>query len=258
MTEGASLSRPRPGVALLRLERPDRLNALDDELFLEGLPSLVEEAEHDPEVRVLVITGQGRAFSAGADLDGCSSFNVEFDAAGAEDFTRRTCELPVRIRKLGTPTIAAVNGPAVGAGFGLAASCDFRFAAPQAYFVAPFILMGLAPDYGLSYFLPRLVGMQDAMDILLTGRRVTADEARALGLVWRLADDVVGEALAYAESLAAMPSRAVQVTRQALHASEYLDVETAVLVEEARAQGIAMTSEEFRQRLGPYRARLGR
>lgn len=248
---------PSPHVALVRLNRPERMNALDDDLLCHELPERFGELERDPGVHVIVATGSGSAFCAGADLEGCSAWDADFDAAGAEDFIRWTCELPVDIRRMGTPTIAAVNGPAVGAGFGLALSCDFRFVAPEAFFKSPFIEMGLVPDYGLSYFLPRLVGIQDAMDIMLTARQVSASEARDLGIAWRVSGDVLDDALAYARILAARPPRATRVTRHALYASESLDVETEVLIEEARSQGIAMRSNEFQELFRRYRSGVG-
>lgn len=244
-------------VAVVRLNRPERMNALDDDLLCHLLPSAVAELDEDPEVHVIVITGQGPAFCGGADLEGCSAFDAIGDAKASEDFIRWTCELPVKLRTMRTPSIAAVNGPAVGAGFGLALACDWRFVGTAAFFTSPFIEMGLVPDYGLSYFLPRLVGIQAALDIMVTARRVGAREALELGIAWRVGDDPVGDALAYAEQLARRPVRAVQVTRRALYDSEGRDVVSEILQDEARTQAIAMNGEEFRSLFAAYRRGIG-
>lgn len=251
-----SVEQQKNGVAVVTLNRPERRNALDDALLCEHLPQAISDLDGDPAVSVVVFTGAGDAFCGGADLAGCSGW-TQPDSASAEDFVRRTCEVPVAVHQMSTPSIAAVNGAAVGAGFGLALSCDFRFVAPTAFFKSPFILMGLVPDYGLSYFLPRLVGMQDALDIMLTGREVPAQEASELGLAWRVTDAPLDEALAYADTLSAQPRRAAEVTRAALYRSLDRDVETEVLVDEARSQGVALHSAEFRERFEAYRAGVG-
>ncbi|MFG1667699.1 enoyl-CoA hydratase/isomerase family protein [Streptomyces sp. Y7] len=249
------LERYGNGVALVRLNRPERKNALDDEMFCELLPGVLDEIEEDPAIRVAVFTGAGDAFCSGADFEGCSGWDLD-DAAEAEDYIRKTCEVPVRIRTMSKMSIAAVNGPAVGAGFGLALSCDFRIFADDAHFRTPFILMGLGPDFGVSYFLPRLVGIQDALDIMLTGRRVPASEAKELAVAWRTSPHPVEDALEYAALLARQPTRAASVTRRALYQSEYCDVQTEVLVHEARSQGVAIRSSEFMTLFREYRKSL--
>jgi enoyl-CoA hydratase/carnithine racemase len=249
------IERPHEGVAVVRLNRPQKMNALDDELLCQGLPAAVHAVDEDRSVSVVIFTGTGRAFCGGADLEACSGWTRE-DPASAEDFVRWTCEVPVAIRKMRPVSIAAVNGPAVGAGFGLALACDFRFVATAAFFLSPFITMGLAPDYGLSYFLPRLVGMSDALDIMLTGRRVGAEEAQRLGIAWKVGDQPLEDALEYAGRLAGQAPRAVAVTRANLYRGQELDVETEILVEEARSQGVALHGAEFRERFATWQRRI--
>jgi enoyl-CoA hydratase/carnithine racemase len=155
------VERPQDRIALVRLNRPERLNALDDELAAEELPRVIAELDADPAVTVVVLTGAGRAFCVGGDLEECSGFLLA-DPAASEENVRMTGAVPVAIRTMRATSIAAVNGPAVGAGFGLALACDFRFVGSDAFFKAPFVDMGLVADYGVSYFLPRIVGTQNA------------------------------------------------------------------------------------------------
>ena len=234
----------RQGVALLTLSRPEKRNALDDRLLVEELPQAYQEVRDDPEIAVLVITGEGAAFCGGADLEGCSGFRRP-DVADAEDFTRATLEPVVMLHDLPQLTIAAVNGAAAGAGFGTALACDLRIASPAARFISPFIRMALVPDYGLSWLLPRVVSMPDALDIMMTGRFVEAEEALRLGIVWRIEDDPLAFSMEYAERVAAGPIRAQRVTKQALRRALDLDMATAVLIEEARSQAIALHGPEF-------------
>jgi enoyl-CoA hydratase/carnithine racemase len=243
------------GVALVTLRRPERRNALDDRLLIHELGGAWAELAADAETSVVVITGEGKAFCAGADLHGCSGFRRP-DVADAEDFTRATLEPVVALHQLPQLTIAAVNGSAVGAGFGMALACDLRFVSPSARFRSPFIHMALVPDYGLSYLLPRLVPMHVALDIMLTGRFVSAEEAVALGLAAGPHDDAVAAAMEYAGLVAAAPKRAVRVTKQALYRAMTLDMPEAVLIEEARSQAVALHGPEFPDRFAAWRDRI--
>jgi enoyl-CoA hydratase/carnithine racemase len=246
------VEKPHDKIAVVRLNRPGRLNALDDDLVRE-LPRIIAELDANPAISVVVFTGAGRAFCSGGDLEECSGFSLP-DAASAEENVRAAGSVPVAIRKMRATSIAAVNGAAVGAGFGLALACDFRFVGSGAFFKAPFIEMGLVADYGVSYFLPRIAGMQPALDIMLTGRRVLATEAKDLGIAWRVSDSPLEDALAYAAILAEQPPVTSAAIRRALYRSLDVDLETQVLVEESRMQGIALHSAEFRQRFAVYRA----
>jgi len=252
--EGLRVERPIEGVALVTLTRPERLNALDDELLLRALPDTFAGLATDSSVRAVVVTGQGRGFCAGADLD-CSGFSQPTPLEAAE-FTARTHRTPVNVRRLPQPTIAAVNGPAVGAGFGLALACDLRYAGPGARLGAPFASMGLVPDFGVSYFLPRVVGTASALDLLLTGRLVGAEEALALGLVSRVEKDVVAAALETAGVLAAMPPWAVATTKANVYRSMELDLVGEVLEQEVRAQAVALHGSEFPDRFRAWRERV--
>ena len=251
---GLRIERPLDGVVLLTLNRPEQLNALDDDLLLRALPETFAELAKDASVRAVVVTGEGRGFCAGADLD-CSGFSQPTPVEAA-DFTARTHRTPANLRQLPQPTIAAVNGPAVGAGFGLALACDIRYASPGARLGAPFASMGLVPDFGVSYFLPRILGTANAIDLLLSGRLVGAEEALALGLVSRIEKDVVAAALETAAVFASMPPWAVKTTKANVYRSMELDLVGEVLEQEVRSQAVALHGSEFPDRFHAWRQRV--
>ena len=205
------------GVAVLVLNRPAELNAWTyrlEELFFAAL----DAAAGDPSVRVVVVTGAGRAFCAGASM----RLLGDGDRSGRPDraIRRRLCEL-VEFPK---PVIAAINGPAAGIGFGLALSCDLRFAAADAKLTTSFARLGLVAEHGVAWLLPRLVGDAHARDLLLSGRTVTGAEAAAMGLVNRAVTgpDTLAEALAYARLLVetGCPASWAAIKRQLLAADD--------------------------------------
>ncbi|MFV0317874.1 MAG: enoyl-CoA hydratase/isomerase family protein [Microthrixaceae bacterium] len=255
MTEDVlQIDRRTDGVAVLRVNRPQRMNALDDALLTRLLPHAFAELDEDPGVRCVVVTGEGENFCAGADLDS-SGFKQE-TSTDAERFVRRTHATPVAIRRLRKPTIAAVRGAAVGAGFGLALACDIRFGSPTVRLGAPFISIGIVPDYGVSYFLPRVVGTATALDILYSGRLVEAEEAARVGLVSRIVDDPLADALEMATSLAEMPAHAVETTRLNVYRSMELDLEAEILEQEVRSQAVALKGSEFPERFAAWNDRI--
>ena len=207
MTEQLLLSETRDGVRLLTFNRPARLNAwtnaLEDDYF-----DALEAADADPGVRAVVVTGAGRGFCAGADMDELATVGT----ATEDDLHRpRPRHLPMMIRK---PLVGAVNGAAAGLGFVEAMYCDVRFASPEAAFITAFARRGLVAEYGLSWLLPRLVGEGRARDLLLSGRRVDGEEAARIGLVEHLvpADELVDRAVAYAADIAASCSPSSMAT----------------------------------------------
>lgn len=222
-------------VALVTLERPDSFNAID----LAVSRSLLSDIDRaGDEARALVITGSGRAFSAGVDLGGLKAKY----AAGAPDLaaTIRDVFNPIveGLHGARVPTIAAVNGVAAGAGMGVALACDLRVVAASAYFMSAFINVAVVPDTATSASLPRMVGLSRAMEIAFSGRRVPADEAIAIGLAHRVSDDgaAVGDALAWAAQLADGPTAVYVATRRLLlHGSSHPVV--GAIAEEMRVQG---------------------
>lgn len=243
--EGLRIERPHAGVALVTIDRPERRNALDDALLLEDLPRAFESLGEDPGVNAIVLTGAPGAFSAGADLD-CSGLDQPTPAA-AQDYMQRSHSTGLRIRTARQPVIAAIDGAAVGAGLGLAAACDIRVASPGSRFIAPFLKLGLPPDFGTTYLLPRLVGADTAMEIFLSCRTVEGDEALRIGLVTQLADDPLATALELAAVVAAGPPYAVAQTKRNVYSGLESDMRTAVYDSEIRSVAVALHSDEFQE-----------
>lgn len=193
----------RDRVALITLNRPEKLNAWTPEMSV-GYRRALDDATADPSVRAVVLTGAGRGFCAGADIDLLGNLAETGARVGGGD--REPAQMEPAVPK---PVIAAVNGACAGLGFVRAMFCDVRFAAAGAKFTTAFARRGLVAEYGLSWLLPRLVGMSRSLDILLSGRVFLAEEALSLGLVNRVVDgDVVEAAMEYARELATYSSPA--------------------------------------------------
>jgi enoyl-CoA hydratase/carnithine racemase len=194
------LAERRGPVLVLSLNRPERLNAWTDALE-ERYYDRLDAAEDDPEIRAIVLTGAGRGFCAGADMDDLQQGAAGADVEAALRNRRRPRTFPLTIRK---PLIAAINGAAAGLGLVEALYCDVRFASPEAKLTTAFVGRGLVAEYGMSWLLPRLVGYSTALDLLLSGRVVLGEEALRLRLIDRLSEPerVVDDAVAYATELA--------------------------------------------------------
>ena len=198
------------GVACITLQRPERLNAFTNVMQREFCAAF-DAVDADPAVRAVIVTGSGRAFCAGADLG-----SGERTFSGGKRSGRDPGGVVVlRIFECTKPVIAAVNGPAIGVGASMTLAMDARFAAPNATFGFVFTRLGIVPEACSSWFLPRLVGVPTALDWLMSGRRVSADDAMAFGLAQRIADDVVTAATEYARDLVAGTAPvSVALTRQ--------------------------------------------
>jgi enoyl-CoA hydratase/carnithine racemase len=250
MSSTLLVTHPRPEIAVLTLNRPDKLNALSYEL-VEALHAALDELAVDNTVRAVVVTGAGRGFCSGLDLSAPSPT----EAGGGTEFPRsgmrwqeRIADLTAKIHRLRQPVIAAVNGVAYGGGLGIAAACDIRVAGPSARFCTQFIKLGLGGcDIGVSYTLPRILGAGTAFDLILTARAVDADEALRIGLVSRIAEPVVGEAVTIAETLCEYGKFGVESTKQVLWANlEAASLEAALHLEN-RSQILASTSGGMRE-----------
>ena len=206
------------GVCVLTLNRPERMNAWTHAME-ERYFDLLEEADRDPAVRVIVVTGSGRGFCPGFDMDALAALS-EGDA-GEVEAPRRPQTFPLAVRK---PIVAAINGACAGIGLVQALMCDIRFAAAGAKFTTAFARRGLVAEHGSSWLLPRLVGPAHALDLLLSGRVFLAEEAERLGVVNRVlpADEVRDHALAYARDLATNCSPA---SMAAMKAQVYRDLQ---------------------------------
>lgn len=206
----------RGRVAILTLNRPERLNAFRA-ATARLLWTNLDRIAADSSVRVVVITGAGRAFCAGADLKSLSGDDGPLDSDWGSP--RGMIDLPMRLRALPQPTISAVNGVAAGGGFGMAMATDFRIASENARFGAAQIKTARIADAGLTYFLPRMLGVEKALSLTLTGRFVSAREALALGLVSEVTapEDLMERVLAFADELARGPRFAMQLSREAVY-----------------------------------------
>jgi 2-(1,2-epoxy-1,2-dihydrophenyl)acetyl-CoA isomerase len=244
----AEVETSRDGAVLtITLNRPDVLNALN-KAMQDALAAALREAR-DPEIRAVVVTGAGRGFCVGQDL-------TEFREAPGDIADRlRGSYHPnvLAIRGLEKPVIASVNGPAAGAGLSLAAVCDLRIAADSATFVPAFINIGLVPDSGGTFFIARLLGSARAFEWMTSGRRLTAAEAQAWGLVSEVvdADRLPERAAEHAATLAAMPTRAIGMTKRLFDAAPTNALDEQLELE-AQLQSAATQSEDFREGVAAF------
>jgi enoyl-CoA hydratase/carnithine racemase len=233
-------------VATLTLNRPDRLNALTFEVYRE-LAATFRALDTEPFVRAIVLTGRGRAFCTGGDVEDIIGALLGKPIDELLAFTRLTCELILSIRECRRPVVAALNGTVAGAGAVIAAASDFRVASTTAKIAFLFTRVGLTgADMGAGYLLPRLVGEAHARKLLMLGDFVTAAEAHTMGLYTSVfePDRVLPEATALAARLARGPSFALGITKQALNREAALDLRTA-LDNEAELQAMCMQSPNF-------------
>ncbi len=246
------------GVATLTFNRPERMNALSTPIMeglLHGLPRLAG----DPGVRVIVLTGAGRAFCAGGDVKSMAEGGEERSAAEATVRLRSRMEVSRILHELPKPTIAMINGPAAGAGLAFALACDLRIASPSARLVTAFVRVGLSGDFGGSFFLTRLVGTAKARELYFTGRPVDAEEALSLGLVNRVVvDDQLADATReLARSLAQGPQVALGLMKRNMNCAEsgglteLLDMEAANMVQTARTEDHREAAMAFVEKRAP-------
>lgn len=236
------------GVAVITLDRPDKLNALTFESYAE-LRDLFRDLERRDPVRAVVITGSGRAFCSGGDVHSIIGELFSRDMPGLVEFTRMTCDLVRNIRRLRKPVIAALNGTTAGAGAAIALACDLRVAAAGSKIAFLFVKVGLAgADMGAAYLLPKYVGLAKATELLMFGDAITSEEAQAIGLHNRVvpAEEVLPTALQMASRLAAGPTFALGVTKELLDEEQHASL-LGALDNEARAQAVCMQTKDFRE-----------
>jgi len=243
-------------VATITLNRPERLNALTFEVYKE-LRDTFQRLDTEAGVRAIVITGAGRAFCSGGDVEDIIGALLGRDLKALQDFTRLTCDLILAMRRCRRPIVGALNGTVAGAGAVIAAACDIRVAAESAKIAFLFTKVGLSgADMGAAWLLPRIVGYGHATEMLLTGEFVDPKRAYEIGLYNRVVPhaQVLPEARAIAEQLARGPTAALGVTKQALDAEAALDFEAA-LAYEAEVQARLMQGPNFREAHEAFRAK---
>lgn len=234
------------GVATFTFDRPDKLNALTFEVYAE-LAAAFAQIGQVASVRAVVLTGAGRAFCSGGDVNDIIGPLLGRDYAPLLEFTRMTCALVRAIRQCPRPVIAALNGTVAGAGAVIAAACDIRLAAPSAKIAFLFAKVGLSgADMGISWLLPRIVGLGRATELLMTGDFIDAAEAHRIGLYNRIvpAESLMDESIALARRLAQGPRLALEITKDALNREASMDLWGA-LEHEAQIQAVCMQHPNF-------------
>jgi len=231
-------------VALIRLNRPEMMNALEADLALE-LVEAVRDAGADENIGAVVLTGTGKVFSSGGDL---SKLMQGFELIEGRQWLKDGYNQIMELTRITKPVLAAVNGYAVGAGFSLALMCDMIYAAESAKFGMAFIKVAAVPDCGALYFLPRLVGLQKAKELVFSGSNITAAEAARIGVVNHVyaEDDLLPQVLKVAEQLAEGPPIALAQAKEILNASGNLSLDT-VMELEIYAQSLCFQTEDHRK-----------
>ncbi len=241
-------------IGILTLNRPDRLNALNEKMYAE-LVQAIQEADQDDEVRVLILTGAGKAFCAGADVGRMSA--EERKARGSEEIRRGFRNIQAIIlglHRMEKPTIAMVNGAAVGGGFDLACACDLRTGSENARFMSAFVRIGLFPGFGGTWLYPRIIGIPKAAEMLFTGDFMEAKDAERFGLLNRLvpAADLEKETMSLARRIANGPPIAIRLSKMQLYKGLEMDLETALKMA-AACETITLTSEDHQEGVAAFR-----
>jgi 2-(1,2-epoxy-1,2-dihydrophenyl)acetyl-CoA isomerase len=251
--ESLILENDGEGVATLILNRPEKLNAIDDEIRMR-LPDLIKEVRQDDGIKVLILTGAGRGFCSGADVAGQAA---RIAGAAIEKTRQQTLE-PVAcfllpLARLEKPTIAAVNGVAAGVGLSLALVCDIRIASEQARFIPVWVNRGLIPDGGATYYLPKLIGLSKALEFMYTGDSISADEAGKIGLVSEVVphDGLIPKAREIATRLAKGPSVAIELIKKAVYRKIHDELESQLYFE-SYAQTICRQTEDHKESVSAF------
>jgi 2-(1,2-epoxy-1,2-dihydrophenyl)acetyl-CoA isomerase len=238
----------RDGVARLRMDRPDKFNAVNREMAM-GLQEALRECDADATVRAIVLTGSGKAFCAGQDLKEATSGDVELQAIVRDHYN----PLIRLLRSIEKPIVAAVNGVAAGAGANIALACDIVIARKSASFIQAFSKIGLIPDSGGTYTLPRLIGLQKATALMMLGDKVSAEEAERMGMIYKAVSDVDFEAEVekLAQKLAQMPTKGLGLTKRALNQSASNTLDEQLKLEE-RLQTTASETADYAEGVAAF------
>ncbi|MFO0494587.1 MAG: enoyl-CoA hydratase-related protein [Flavobacteriia bacterium] len=237
------------GVCEIKLNRPQVFNSFNREMAI-ALQEALDNCERDDEVRAIVLTGEGKAFCAGQDLaEAVDPDGPELQAIVRDHYN----PIIERIRKIEKPVIAAVNGVAAGAGANIALACDITIAKKSASFIQAFSKIGLIPDSGGTFFLPRIIGMQKALALMFTGDKVTAEQAQQLNMIYKAVDDDLfeSEVLAFSKTIATMPTRGLGLTKKAVNES-FTNNLTQQLALEETLQTEAGQTYDFREGVNAF------
>jgi len=246
MSEQDIIYTKEQGIATVKMNRPDRMNAFSEEMT-NGIMAAIEEMKRDDSLRVLILTGADRAFSSGGDVKAMAGHLGESKGTAERRrlFERELPPLPLALASLDKPTIAAVNGVAVGGGFDLALACDIRIASDRARFAEVFIRRGLIPAMGGTYFLPRLVGIDRACELIWTGDMIDAHEAERIGLITRVVPHEELEAATWelAMKLAKGPPLAIRMAKRAIYRGLTQDLASALEYVQPLLQALRQTED---------------
>lgn len=208
-------------ILVVTLNQPERRNPISDNSLIDALLTTIDEAERDISIRAMILTGAGSAFSAGGDLRQMKEgkgLRADLPAQTRRNYREGIQRLPLAFHAMELPVIAAINGPAIGAGLDLACMCDIRVAAQSARFAESFVTLGIVPGDGGAWLLPRIIGYSKAVELTLTGEAFDAAAALSMGLVSRVVadDELLEEAMIVARKIAANPPHAVRMTKRLL------------------------------------------
>ena len=245
----ATLTEKRDGVGIITLNRPEKLNAINQDI-MDDLYYLFDAYEEDPEVRVIVLTGgDGKAFCAGGDIEG----EIQMDVVGSYHGGIEGNRLNTRIEKCRIPVIAAINGFALGGGCELSMACDIRLASEKAKFGQPEVGLGITPGFAGTQRLPRIVGISKAMELILTAKVIKAEAARAIGLVSAVypAEELMDKAMELANAICANAQIAVQESKRCIRMGMQTDIATGSAFE-AEAFGVCCGTADKDEGMGAF------
>ncbi len=246
-------------VAVVTLNRPETRNAISDDEMIDALVAVVARLNEDMTVRAAILTGAGTAFCSGGNVKRMHEPGGLADGPGVavrEGYRRGIQRIPLALHALEVPLIAAVNGPAIGAGCDLACMCDIRIAAVSAFFAESFVTLGIIPGDGGAWLLPRVVGLSKASEMAYTGDAIDAGEALACGLVSRVVPDaaLLDEALALAGRIAANPPQALRMTKRLLRDAQQMGLESTLEMS-AALQALIHQTDDHHEALAAKRER---
>jgi enoyl-CoA hydratase/carnithine racemase len=247
------------GVVTLTLNRPEQRNPISDPEMIDALCDAIEAADADPSIRVVILTGAGSAFSTGGNIHAMKTGGGLVDARPTQtrqNYRRGIQRLPMLFEQIEVPVIAAVNGPAIGAGCDLACMCDIRIASAGARFAESFVKMGIVPGDGGAWLLPRVIGFSKACELAFTGDMLDAAEAQACGLVSRVVADgeLLDAAMALASRIAANPGHAVRMTKRLMREGRTASL-SAILEMSAAAQALSHTTADHAEAVNAFLAK---